>query len=61
MNINTKIPVNTVVVVVVVVMVMVYVLHFCDIKNTVRPRSHWHAAVLVELIYPGYVDSTEGY
>jgi hypothetical protein len=53
--------VNTVVVVVVVVMVMVYVLHFCDIKNTVRPRSHWHAAVLVELIYPGYVDSTEGY
>ena len=45
---NMTVAVNTVMVVMVAI---VYMLHFCQIKNTVRPWNRWRAAISVEVIY----------
>jgi hypothetical protein len=51
---NVKVTVCTV-----MVAIVIYVLHFCEIRSTVRPRNHWHAATPVELVYPLYLDNAD--
>jgi hypothetical protein len=46
-NINVRVAVNAVMVVMVAIF---YMLHFCQIKNTVRTWNRWRAAMPVELI-----------